>query len=159
MRHLTGIFLALVMAAVLYAGAGWGAGRIDALRAHGTSLATAPGAQALAVLAAAGLLLGVMIAVPAVSPLASGLPGLALLAWSAYLAVSPRLAEQLIPLSAARTAELGFRALLASGILAALGAVMITPLFVPSRWRGRGRGDRFDDLDGFSRPSAGGLLQ
>ena len=63
MRHLTGIFLAMVMAAVLYAEAGWGAGRIDALRAHGTSLATAPGAEALAVLAAAGVLLGVMMAV------------------------------------------------------------------------------------------------
>jgi hypothetical protein len=157
MRHLTGFFLALVMAVVLYAGAGWGAGRIEALRAHGTSLATAPGSVALAVLAAAGLLLGVLIAVPAVSPLAAGLPGLSLLAWSAYLAVSPRRAEQLIPLSAAHTAELGFRALLASGILALIGTVMIVPLFVPSRWRGpRGR---FDDEDGFSRPSAGGLLQ
>jgi hypothetical protein len=71
--------------------------------------------------------------------------------------VSPRVAEQLIPLSAARTAELGFRALLASGILALLGAMMIIPLFVPSRWRGRR--DRFDDRDGFSRPSASGLLQ
>jgi hypothetical protein len=157
MRHLTGIFLALVMAAVLYAGAGWGAGRIEALRAHGTSLATAPGSVALAVLAAAGLLAGVLVAVPAVSPLAAGLPGLALVAWSAYLAVSPRVAEQLIPLSAARTAELGFRALLASGILALLGTMMIIPLFVPSRWRGRD--GRFDDRDGFSRPSASGLLQ
>jgi hypothetical protein len=157
MRHVTGFVLAVVMAGVLYAGAGWGAGRIDALRAHGTSLATAPGPVALAVLAAAGLLLGVLVAVPAVSPLAAGLPGLGLLAWSAYLAVSPRPAERLIPLSAAHTAGLGFRALLASGILALLGTVLIVPLFVPSRWRGR-RG-RLEDEYGFSRPSAGGILQ
>ena len=157
MRHVIGFFLALVMAAALYAGAGWGAGRIEALRAHGVSLATGPGLVALAVLAAAGLLVGLLIAVPAASPLAAGLPGLSLLAWSAYLAVRPKAAERLIPLSAAHTAELGFRGLLASGILALLGAVMVIPLFVPSRWRGR-RG-RFEDEDGFSRPSASGLLQ
>src|SRR5580693_2313066 len=96
MRHVIGFFLALVMAAVLYAGAGWGAGRIEALRAHGVSLATGP-----------------------------GLVALALLAWSAYLAVRPKAAERLSPLSAAHTAELGFRGLLASGILALLGAVMV----------------------------------
>ena len=105
MRHVIGFFLALVMAAVLYAGAGWGAGRIEALRAHGVSLATGPGLVALAVLAAAGLLVGLLIAVPAASPLAAGLPGLSLLAWSAYLAVRPKAAERLIPLSAAHTEE------------------------------------------------------
>ncbi len=89
MRHLTGLGLGLVLAAALYAAAGWGAGRIEALRAQGAGLATAPGLTALAVLAAAGLLAGALIAVPAVSPLAAGLPGLALLAWSAFLALRP----------------------------------------------------------------------
>ena len=42
-----------------------------------------------------------------------------------------------------------------TGTLALLGAVMIIPLFVPSRWRG-GRA-RYDD--GFTRPSEHGLLQ
>jgi hypothetical protein len=157
MRHLTGFFLGLVMAAVLYAGAGWAAGRIGAALAHGTPLTTGTGVTALAVLAATGLLLGVLLVVPAVSPLAAGLPGLGLLAWSAYLALSPRPAERLIPLSAAHSAELGFRALLVTGVVALLGAVMVIPLFVPSRWRGRGAGADDDGL--WTRPSETGLLQ
>jgi hypothetical protein len=155
MRHLTGLGLGLVVSAALYAAAGWGAGRIEALRAHDAGLATAPGLTALAVLAAAGLLAGALIAVPAVSPLAAGLPGLALLAWSAFLALRPGPAGRLITLLAGPTAEAGFRMLLAGGSLALLGAVMIIPLFVPSRWRG-GRA-RYDD--GFARPSERGLLQ
>jgi hypothetical protein len=155
MRHVTGFFLALVMAAALYAGAGWGAERLRVLQAHGMSLLSLNGATALGVLVGTGLLLGVVLVAPAVSPLAPVLPGLALLAWSAYLAVSPRRAERLIPLSASHAAELGFRTLLTSGVLALIGAVMIIPLFVPSRWRGR----RLDDEDGFGRSSEGGLLQ
>jgi hypothetical protein len=168
MRHVTGFFLALVMAAVLYGAAGWGTERLDVLRAHGTSLLSLHGGLALAALVGTGLLLGVVLVAPAVSPLAAVLPGLGLLAWSAYLAVSPGPARRLIPLSASHAAELGFRTLLSSGILALIGAVMIIPLFVPSRWRRRGRrfDDRFDDDDGYGRPddgfgrsSAGGLLQ
>ena len=50
MRHLTGLGLGLVLAAALYAAAGWGAGRIEALRAHGAGLATAPTLAAQAAL-------------------------------------------------------------------------------------------------------------
>jgi hypothetical protein len=157
MRHVTGFFLGLVMAALLYAGVGWAAGRVSSLLARGASLTTGPGVTAVSVLAAAGLLLGILLVVPAISPLAAGLPGLALLAWSAYLAVSPRQAERLIPLSAAHGAEVGFRTLLVTGIVALLGAAMVIPLFVPSRWRAGGRRD--DDGLWGGPPSETGLLQ
>ena len=98
------------------------------------------------------------MAVPRISPLAAGLPGLALLAWTGLYLFSVRHAVQYIPLKT-RAYGAGFEAMLFDGVLALAGLAMIIPLFVPSRWRGRGRGDRFDDLDGFSRPSAGGLLQ
>jgi hypothetical protein len=162
MRHVTGIFLAVVTAAVLYGGGGWGAHRIAVLHAHGASLATRPGAEALAVLAATGVLIGIMLVAPRVSPLAPVLPGLTLLAWSAYLVVNARGAYRLVPLPA-DGAGMGFRALLGGGILALIGAVMVIPLFVPSRWRRRRRGgydygDGYGD-DGFEQPSATGLLQ
>jgi hypothetical protein len=159
MRHVTGLFLALVMAVVLYAGAGWGAHRIDALRAAGTHLSTRPGLLALAALAGTGLLLGILLVVPRVSPLAAVLPGLGLLAWSAYMAVNAAGADRLIPMRAAAIG-LGFRSLLADGVLALIGAVMIIPLFVPSRWR-RSRPAADDDGygDGFGRPSPTGLLR
>jgi len=70
MRHVTGLVLAVVLAAALFAGAGWGSHRIDALRSGGTSLASAPGGLALAALVVTGLLLGALLVAPAVSPLA-----------------------------------------------------------------------------------------
>ena len=164
MRHVTGFFMALVMAAVLYAGAGWGDRRIDVLRAHGASLLSVPGGLALAALVGTGLLLGVLLVAPAISPLAAVLPGLGLLAWSAYRAVHSAKAYRLIPLPA-HAAGMGFRTLLGSGILALIGAVMIIPLFVPSRWRRRdGRFDDGDDYygddyrDDYGPGSAAGLL-
>jgi hypothetical protein len=72
--------------------------------------------------------------VRAVSPLAPGLPGLVLLAWSAQLAVSEHRALRWIPLPG-HAFGAGFRALLVSGVLALLGAAMIIPLFLPARWR------------------------
>ena len=75
-----------------------------------------------------------MIAVRAISPLAPGLPGLVLLAWSALLAVREHQALRWIPLQD-HAFGAGYRALLVSGVLALLGAAMIVPLFIPARWR------------------------
>jgi hypothetical protein len=140
MRHVTGIVLALVLAAVLFVGGGWGVGKIMLLHNNMAALHSAPGLQALAALVGSGLLLGILLAAPAVSPLATGLPGLALLGWTALLAVSFSKAQQLIPAHHGNVSS-GFQVLLDSGLLALLGAAMIVPLFVPSRWRGRQRGD------------------
>jgi hypothetical protein len=71
-----------------------------------------------------------------VSPLATGLPGLALLALTALYLVRVHRAVQLIPLRT-RPYGLGFEALLFNGLLALIGLAMVIPLFVPSRWRRR----------------------
>ena len=133
MRHLTGVILAIALSAALFFAAGWGFTHLTAIAAQ-ESMTSGTGVLASAVLAATGLFLGIVLAVRAVSPLAPGLPGLALLAWTVLLAVRPHRALALIPLHS-YSFGLGFEALLVSGMLAVLGAAMIIPLFLPSRWR------------------------
>ena len=154
MRHVLGVFLALIIFAAVFVGAGWAVEKLTLLRATGASLTTPHGVIALAALVGVGLLIGIMLAVPAVSPLASGLPGLLLLGWTALLAVSQRRAIQLVPLHA-HSFAVGFGAMLTSGMLALAGAAMIVPLFVPSRWRRRYAGD--DDYT--DEPTGVGLMR
>jgi hypothetical protein len=155
MRHLFGVVLALVMAAALFVGAGWGVAKATALHASGSSLTSTHGLIALAALVGVGLVLGILLAVPGISPLATGLPGIALLGWTALLAVSAKRAEHLIPLRV-HSFAFGFGIMLTSGVLALAGAVMIVPLFVPSRWRRRYVEDDDDYAD---EPSGIGLMR
>ena len=152
MRHLLGVVLAIVLAAAIFFAASWGYLKLligpARLGAPPTSpaLFTAGGGSLLhdrtvlegfGALLAVGLLAGILIAVPRISPLASGLPGLVLLAWTGLYLFSVRRAVHDIPLKT-RAYGAGFEALLFDGVLALAGLVMIIPLFVPSRWR-RGR--------------------
>jgi hypothetical protein len=147
-RHLVGFILAIALGAALFLGAGWGFTHLTGLTAQGAGLTSPTGLAALSALAATGLFLGIVIAVRAVSPLAPGLPGLVLLAWSALLAVREHQALRWIPLQG-HSFGAGYRALLVSGVLALLGAAMIVPLFLPSRWRaapGAGIGEDDSEL-------------
>ncbi len=94
---------------------------------------------AFAAIAGTGLLAGILIAVPRISPLAAGLPGFLLLAWTALYLVSVRQATDLIPLRSDPFGA-GFEAMLFDGILGAAGLAMVLPMFVPSRWRARRAG-------------------
>jgi len=134
MRHLIGFILGIALGAALFLGVGWGFTHLASLSAQGASLTSSTGLIAWSALAATGLLLGIVIAVRAISPLAPGLPGLVLLAWSALLAVREHQALRWIPLQD-HSFGFGYRALLVSGVLALLGAAMIVPLFIPARWR------------------------
>ena len=144
MRHLIGVALAIVMAAAVYFAASWaylklliGPARAGVLPAGGGSLIHDHAVlEGFGVLLAVGLLAGILIAVPWISPLASGLPGLALLAWSGVYLFNVRRAVQYIPLKS-QSYGAGFEALLFDGVLAAAGLAMIIPLFVLSRWRRR----------------------
>jgi hypothetical protein len=144
MRHLIGVALAIVMAAAVYFAASWaylklliGPARAGVLPAGGGSLIHDHAVlEGFGVLLAVGLLAGILIAVPWISPLAAGLPGLALLAWSGVYLFNVRRAVQYIPLKW-QSYGAGFEALLFDGVLAAAGLAMIIPLFVPSRWRSR----------------------
>ncbi len=145
MRHLVGLVLALVAAAAVFFGGGWAVARILAAHAHGASLLTMSGGLTLAALVGTGLYLGCLAAVPALSPIGSGAPGLLLLAWTGIYVAKAHWALRLIPLSG-HDAGSGFRTMLTAGVLALLGAVMIVPLFVPSRWRRREPADEFAGL-------------
>jgi hypothetical protein len=147
MRHLSGIVLAVVAALAIFFGGGWGYLRLLRVPTAHEALASLPAGggsllhnhqalYALAALLGVGLLIGLLMAVPWVSPLAAGLPGLALLALTGLYVARVHRAVQLIPLRT-RPYGLGFEALLFNGLLALIGLAMIIPLFVPSRWRRR----------------------
>ena len=144
MRHLVGVMLAIVMAAAVFFAASWGylklligpagVGRLPA--GGGSLLHNHAVLEGFGAMLGVGLLAGLLIAVPRISPLAAGLPGLALLAWTGLYLFSVRHGVQYIPLKS-RAYGAGFEALLFDGVLALLGMAMVIPLFVPSRWRGR----------------------
>ena len=143
LRHLIGLGLAVSLAAAIFFGGGWGVAKMTALAAQGISVTSIAGLSALGVLLLTGLFLGILLVAP-VSPVSTALPGVALLAWTGLLALDAHLAATVIPLRAGQ-AGAGFRLMLADGVLALLGTVMICPVFVPSRWRPAGAADL--DLD------------
>jgi hypothetical protein len=136
--------LAIVMAAAVFFVASWGylklligpagVGRLPA--GGGSLLHNHAVLEGFAAMLGVGLLAGLLIAVPRISPLAAGLPGLALLAWTGLYLFSVRRGVQYIPLKS-QPYGTGFEALLFDGVLALVGMAMVIPLFVPSRWRGR----------------------
>ena len=152
MRHLYGTALAVIMTAVMFFAGAWGylqllrlpvpPGQANALPAGGGSLlSNSTALLALAALVATALLAGVLAVVPWFSPLASGLPGLLLIGWTAVYLASVRRAVEFIPLRS-HSFGAGWEGLLFNGILGAVGVVMIFPMFIPSRWRGPARGER-----------------
>ncbi|MER5623594.1 hypothetical protein [Streptosporangium sp. NPDC002544] len=145
MRHVFGVLVGLVMAAVLLFGAGW------AVQEAGASLAPLPvpaesGSKvwiALGVMAAIGLLVGLVVA-GRVSPLATFVPSMVLLAWTVVYALDVRRAMGLVPddptfhpllLQAGR----GMGLLLTTGVYALLGVLLFLPVLMPSRWAPRFR--------------------
>ena len=151
MRHLLGVLYAEIMAAALFFAATWGFTQLTAL--HGTALTSPHGLAALGALGGTGLLLGLLLCVPWMSPLAAGLPGLLLLAWSGVLVGSSQLALRYIPLKGYSFGS-GFQTLLVNGVLALAGMAMIIPLFVPSRWRRYSELDDEEDEDALSLSAA-----
>jgi len=146
-RHLYGIALASITTMALFFGGAWGyerllslsalSGKTSALPAAGGSLLSNTNVVfALAALVATGLLIGIGVAAPWISPLASGLPGLLLICWTGLYLTSVSRATELIPLRS-HAFGAGWEALLFSGTLGELGLAMIIPMFVPSRWRKR----------------------
>ncbi|WP_440104798.1 hypothetical protein [Streptosporangium sp. H16] len=145
MRHVVGVLVGLVVAAVLLFGAGW------AVQEAGASLVPLPAESgsktwiALGVMAGIGLLVGLVVA-GRVSPLATFVPSMVLLAWTVVYALDVRRAMGLVPddptfhevlLQAGR----GMGLLLTTGVYALLGILLFLPVLMPSRWAPRFRGD------------------
>ncbi|MGH3266883.1 MAG: hypothetical protein ACRDNS_33445 [Trebonia sp.] len=144
MRHVIGIGLAIGLAAAVFFAGGWGYLRLlrvpvanggaAALPAQGGSLLHDSNVlYAFAAVAGPLLLAGILIAVRRISPLAAGLPGLVLVAWTVVYGFNVGRAVRYIPLRG-DSYGLGFEAMLMNGVLAAVGLALVVPLFVPSRW-------------------------
>jgi hypothetical protein len=156
MRHLMGFILAVALAAALFFGGGWGIAHMSAVTAHSSGLPSQTAMEALAAVLGTGLFLSILVAAPAVSPLAAGLPGLGLLGLTVLLALHPDKATALIPLRSMAFGT-GFKTMLTSGLLGFAGAAMIFPLLVPSRWH-RPRAEEEDEDDDSVLPTVSGLL-
>src|SRR5262249_60197601 len=75
MRHLIGFILAIALGAALFFAAGWGFTHMTSLTAHGINLTGRTGLTALAALGGTGLFPGILLAVRALSPPGTRLPG------------------------------------------------------------------------------------
>ena len=141
MRHLIGIGLGVVTVLTMFFAGAWGYLRLLRVPAPGVALPADGGSLlssnsvivALSAVAATGILAGILIAVPQISPLAAGLPGLLLIGWTALYLSSVREAVRLIPLRQYAFGA-GWESLLFNGILGGAGLALVVPLFVPSRW-------------------------
>src|ERR1700747_2333573 len=133
MRHLIGVALAIVMAAAVYfaASGGYlklliGPARTGVLPAGGGSLIHDHAVlEGFGVLLAVGLLAGILMVLPMVSPLAAGLRRVALLAWTGLSLFSVHRAIQYIPLKS-QNYGVGFEDLLSDGVLALAGMALIS---------------------------------
>jgi hypothetical protein len=138
-----GLLLAAVVAAVIFFADGWAIQTITGRLAPGEGLRSTHTVAAFGLLAVSGLVLGVVLALRRLPPLACGLPGIALVAWSALAAFDQSGALRIVPLSADAFGQ-GFADMLLEGLAAVLGAALITPLLLPlassPRWRRAGRG-------------------
>lgn len=140
MRHMVGLVLALDLCAALLFGGGWGVWRISAVHGGGltdaSALASAHNLLPVLALAGTGLLLGILLVVRRVSPLATGLPGIALVGWSFLVVLHGARALRFVPFAGDHFAT-GFTTMLGSGAAAVIGIAMLVPLFLPHRWRRR----------------------
>ena len=140
MRHLIGIGLAIVLSVAVFFGGGWAYNRLFtrnlgaewSLPTGGNFVSNSVVTSGLAAMAGVALLIGLALLIRWVSPLATGLPGLVLLAWTALYVAGPVRAVHYIPLKA-HNVGLGFAGLGTTGILGAAGVVLVMPFGDPDR--------------------------
>ncbi|WP_182905635.1 hypothetical protein [Microbispora sp. H13382] len=144
MRHFFGLLLGVVVGAALLLGGGWASQ--EAVRGAAQSIDPAKDTRmliALGVMAVVGLLLGLVL-VGRVSPLATFVPSMALLAWTVVYVLDVSRAASLVPTGPSVQAELlqagrGMLTLLSTGVYGLLGVALFLPVLMPSRWAGRER--------------------
>lgn len=152
MRHAFGFVLGVLLTPGLVYGAAWGyvqAGQsFDGTGQEITDRTRIYGAFAL--LAAVGLVIGVIIVARWASPLVSLVPALALLALSGYFLVDPgRVLDLPGKVPPAGDMDFGLRMLLGSGVYGMMGFALLMPTWAPRRW-GSGRADDAADMDFYS---------
>jgi hypothetical protein len=108
MRHVLGLVLAVALAAAVFFAATWGYLRLLKIPVVNGGASTLPGGggsllhdanvlYAFAALAGTALLAGLCVAVRRISPLAAGLPGLVLIAWTIVYGFNVDRAVRYIP--------------------------------------------------------------
>jgi hypothetical protein len=157
-RHAFGLVLGVLLTPALLYGAAWGyvqAGRsFDGTGQEITDRTRIYGAFAL--LAAVGLVTGVVIVARWASPLVSLVPALALLGLSGWFLADPGTVLDLpgrVP--PAGDLDAGLRMLLGSGLYAMMGFALLMPAWAPRRW-GSERDDDAADLDFYNAMERGG---
>ncbi|MEV0821814.1 hypothetical protein [Nonomuraea rubra] len=145
LRHLGGLLVGLLVTAAVLGGGGWAV-----QQAVGNAAANPPDNQgiwiALGAMAAVGLVAGLVTA-GRISPLATFVPSMVLLAWTVVYALDMNRALSFIPAEPSvnqiiRDAGFGARTLLTTGVYALLGVILFIPVLMPSRWSRRD-----DELD------------
>ncbi|MEU8341430.1 hypothetical protein SAMN05443665_102263 [Actinomadura meyerae] len=161
MRHAFGFVLGVLLTPALLYGAAWGyvqAGRsFDGTGQEITDRTRIYGAFAL--LAAVGLVMGVIIVARWASPLVSLVPALALLGLSGYFLVDPGAVLDLpgrVP--PAGDLDAGLRMLLGSGLYAMMGLALLMPSWAPRRWSSE-RDDDAADIDFYQSMERGGRVR
>ena len=152
MRHAFGFVLGVLLTPALVYGAAWGyaqAGRsFDGTGQEITDSTRMYGAVAL--LAAVGLVMGVIILARWASPLVSLVPALTLIGFTGWFLADP---AQVLDLPGrvppAGEMDLGIRMLLGSGVYAMMGLALLMPAWAPRRWSS-GRDDDAADMDFYS---------
>ncbi|MFI7464829.1 hypothetical protein ACIBUQ_21355 [Nonomuraea sp. NPDC049377] len=159
LRHLAGLLIGVVVTAAVLGGGGWA---VQQALASAAITPPPPDNQkmwiALGAMAAVGLVVGLVVA-GRISPLATFVPSMVLLAWTVVYALDTGRALSLIPDAASvhqivRDAGAGDRTLLTTGVLALLGVVLFIPVLMPSRWSRPH--DDLDDDDDYETTREGG---
>lgn len=136
-RHSFGFVLGVVLTPVLAYGAGWGYVRAGAsFNAFDDTISDHTRMYgAFALLAAVGLVMGIVILARWASPFVSLVPALVFLGWTLYFLISPRSALNLPNhLPPAGDLRIGLRMLLGYGVFAMMGAALLVTTWAPRRW-------------------------
>jgi hypothetical protein len=139
-----GFILGVILAPAIVYGTGWGFARAGAaLDPVGRTITNSTELYgAFALMAAVGLVVGIVVVARWASPLATLLPALGLIGWTVYFVLAPKAAMDL-PGRVPPAGELdsALQALLASGVFALLGLALFIPTWLPHRWRKSGDDD------------------
>jgi hypothetical protein len=152
-RHAFGFVLGVLLAPGLLYGAAWGyvqgGQSFDGTGQEITDRTRIYGAFAL--LAAVGLVMGVIIVARWASPLVSLVPALALLGLSVAFLVDPgRVLDLPAKVPPSGDMDAGLRTLLGSGMYAMMGFALLMPTWAPRRWGSGRRRDEAADVDFYS---------
>lgn len=150
MRHTFGLVLGILLTPVLAYGSAWGYEQAGAsFNAVNQSISDRTHMiGSFSLLAAVGLVIGIVILGKWASPFVSLIPALAFIGWTAYFLASPVDALNLPGhLPTRGTVETGLRVLVSYGVFGMLGFALLVPSCAPVRWRGARSPDLVESAD------------